>query len=344
MVETNIRSQIRFHVAHSMYNRFPPLFVVSPSNMTEVQDALECATRTSTPVSIKAGGHNYAGFSQVNFCKAPSCRSVDRGRKENPQHIFLKASHCLCACPLSPMFDYLRLFFVWTGSDPQLVVDCNFCRFQINLQSMCAIVNATSEFGVPSIRVGPGCVFVQVYEWLQGNWPDYLLAGGYCPTVGVSGFHLGGGLGALSRTYGMGADNILQATVVTIDGSRAVVANNNSNTDLFWAVAGCNKRQQASPTPPPNHHTTGGGGPSFGVVTEWVLKVHPAFPKYAYGEFCPEDGVESYRAALLHVSLHAKHTYTRARTLPHMHEHACCGLCDVLYYYSSAPTDLLLLV
>jgi FAD/FMN-containing dehydrogenase len=146
---------------------------------------------------------------------------------------------------------------------------------QLNLQKMCNISNATIEFGVPAIRVGPGCVFDNVYRYLQSFWPSKNLAGGFCPLVGVSGFHLGGGIGPLTREFGIGADSVLQATVVTVNGSAVVTANANSNADLFFALRG-------------------GAGGSFGVVTEWVLAVHPSQPLYSYGEYCPE-GLENQR-------------------------------------------------
>lgn len=52
----------------------------------------------------------------------------------------------------------------------------------------------------------------------------------------------------------MGADNVLQATVVTTSGD-ILVANDCRNPDLFWAIRG-------------------GGGGTFGVVTELTVKAH----------------------------------------------------------------------
>lgn len=209
-----------FQVATSEYNRFPPLFVISPNSTEQVKEIMACAHRTNTPVAVKGGGHSYVGFS---------------------------------------------------AGPPN--------GFMLNLGSMCRIANATIDFGTPAIRVGPGCHFEQVYKWLDANWSEKLLAGGFCPSVGVSGFHQGGGLGALTRLYGLGVDNMIEATVVLANGSAVVRASETENTDLLWALRG-------------------GGGGSFGVVTDWVFKVHPAFQKYSYGEYCPfPDTIEVFRDA-----------------------------------------------
>lgn len=75
------------------------------------------------------------------------------------------------------------------------------------------------------------------------------------PYVGIVGWLTGGGHGPLSTTFGMGADNLLEATVVTPTGE-ILIANPCQNSDLFFAIRG-------------------GGGGTYGVVTEVVVKTHP---------------------------------------------------------------------
>ncbi|KAJ3013413.1 hypothetical protein NUW54_g1602 [Trametes sanguinea] len=72
-------------------------------------------------------------------------------------------------------------------------------------------------------------------------------------STGVGGLVLGGGYGWLSAAYGLAIDNLVQATVVTADGAIRT-ANASENADLFWAIRGA--------------------GSNFGVVTEFVLKLH----------------------------------------------------------------------
>jgi len=76
---------------------------------------------------------------------------------------------------------------------------------------------------------------------------------GECPSVGIAGYTLGGGLGRLMGEHGAGCDNLRSVELVNADG-RAVRASVEENQDLFWAIRG--------------------GGANFGIVTSLEYQLH----------------------------------------------------------------------
>ena len=92
--------------------------------------------------------------------------------------------------------------------------------------------------------------------------------GGIVSTTGIAGLTLGGGIGYLSRGFGLSCDNLVSADVVTADG-RFLVASEKENEDLFWALRG--------------------GGGNFGVVTSFEYQLHPVKDIFAGIFFFPLD-------------------------------------------------------
>lgn len=105
---------------------------------------------------------------------------------------------------------------------------------------------------VPAVSVGAGCIWGEVYRAAarQGRY----VQGGGCLTVGVTGFTMGGGFGSLSKQFGTGAANLIEAEIVTADGTARIV-NAHSHPDLFYALRG-------------------GGGGTFGIATRLTMRTH----------------------------------------------------------------------
>jgi FAD/FMN-containing dehydrogenase len=103
----------------------------------------------------------------------------------------------------------------------------------------------------PAVTVGAGAIWMSVYNAVTTRAGRYVQGGG-CMTVGVAGIIQSGGFGSFSKAYGLAAAGLLEAEVVTADGSVRIV-NAHREPDLFWALKG-------------------GGGGGFGVVTRLTLR------------------------------------------------------------------------
>lgn len=112
-----------------------------------------------------------------------------------------------------------------------------------------------------TVAVDPGAQMVRVQGGTLLNEVDaathehgLAVPVGIISTTGVGGLTLGGGIGHLSRGFGLTIDNLVAATVVLADGS-VVQTDAEREKDLFWAIRG--------------------GGGNFGVVTSFSFRCHP---------------------------------------------------------------------
>jgi FAD/FMN-containing dehydrogenase len=104
--------------------------------------------------------------------------------------------------------------------------------------------------------IGAGARLIDVYSGL--NAAGVSVAAGSCPTVGITGLALGGGIGVVSRLHGLTADAIRAVRIVTTD-SRTVTATPSEHEDLYWA-------------------SRGGGGGNFGIVTAFEMATFATAP------------------------------------------------------------------
>jgi FAD/FMN-containing dehydrogenase len=151
-------------------------------------------------------------------------------------------------------------FLGWSTCDDGLVIDVS------------PLKEIAVDPGKRTARAGSGVVTRELVEAASSH--DLVPVLGQCPTVGISGLTLGGGLGWLSGKYGATCDNLLSAELITADG-RSVVANATENPDLFWAIRG--------------------GGGNFGIATSFEYRLHPLSAVFA--------GVLTYRISDAHAML-----------------------------------------
>lgn len=109
-------------------------------------------------------------------------------------------------------------------------------------------------------RVQAGCTLGDVDRATQ----EYGLATtlGFVSETGVAGLTLGGGFGYLTRQFGWTVDDLLEVEMVTASGE-VTRASRDENSELFWALRG--------------------GGGNFGVVTEFLFKLHVVGPEVTAG-------------------------------------------------------------
>ena len=126
-----------------------------------------------------------------------------------------------------------------------LIIDVSeMNKIDVNSSAMTAKIEAGANLG-------------KVYREL---WEHGLtIPAGTESSVGIVGLTLGGGIGMLSRPFGLTCDNLIEIEMVKASGhlgAELITANKHTNSDLFWACCG-------------------GGGGNFGIVTSLTFELHP---------------------------------------------------------------------
>jgi hypothetical protein len=169
-----------------------------------------------------------------------------------------------------------------------------------------------------TVRVEAGAVWGDVDH---ATYPFNLaVPTGTVSTTGVGGLTLGGGMGYLTRRYGLSIDNLLGVDMVLADGC-FVTANKDQNEDLFWAVRG--------------------GGGNFGIVTSFLFSAKKVNSIYGGPIFWPieyaADILSFWQDLILKAPEELTGIYaliTIPPTAPFPEEYQLKKVCGIVWCYS----------
>ncbi|SMG25938.1 FAD-binding oxidoreductase [Arenibacter troitsensis] len=171
-----------------------------------------------------------------------------------------------------------------------------------------------------TVRVGGGNIWGEVDHATHAF--GLAIPSGMISTTGVGGLTLGGGVGYLSRKYGLTIDNLLEADMVLSDGS-FVTVNAKQHPDLFWAIRG--------------------GGGNFGIVTSFKFQAHPLKNVIGGPTLWPIEQTEKIMAwydEFIHKAPEDLNGFIATMVIPgppfpeHLHHKQFCG---VVWCYTGHP-------
>ena len=221
---TNSKSTSCHEVLHELKN---PYFIESQPGATQSNGWIDgWQTAVSSYVVAFESAQEIAAA--INFARTHRIKLVVKGTG----HDYLGRSNA----PNS--------LLIWTHHLRKVTIQDHF------IPQGCSITQAPTT----AVTVAAGARWIEVYKEVTTNNGRYVQGGG-CATVGAAGgFIQGGGFGSFSKKFGTGAAGVLEAEIITADGTIRTV-NACQNQDLFWALKG-------------------GGGGTYGIVSKITLQTH----------------------------------------------------------------------
>jgi FAD/FMN-containing dehydrogenase len=226
------------------------------------------APRVAQPVSFAAPATTLPPLpnlpaSDVTFLRPSDPHYADFLAAANTRTQLSPALRAVCktGSAVAAMVDWVR------GNALTFAVRCGGHSYEGFSQSRDVVIDVRGMAGIAVdkaaglVTIGSGAALYHIYQALAAQ--GLALQAGSCATVGISGHILGGGHGLLARSHGLTCDSIEQVSVVDSQG-RILQASATSEVDLDWACKG-------------------GGGGSFGIATEFKLRVFPLKTTLVFG-------------------------------------------------------------
>ncbi|KAK2644852.1 hypothetical protein Ddye_020047 [Dipteronia dyeriana] len=235
------------------------LLLLSASFTTSIsvkEKFIQCLNHNSQlPIPLSTiSAPNDSAFSSILQSSAQNLRYLEPS-KPKPAFIFtpLNESHVqasvICAKQLgihlrvrSGGHDYDGLSYVSQIETPFIIVDLSKLRsINVDIVDNSAWVQAGDTIG-------------EIYYRIAEKSKVHGFPAGLYTSVGIGGHITGGAYGTMMRKFGLGADNVLDARIVDVNGK--IHDRSAMGEDLFWAIRG-------------------GGGASFGIILSWKIKLVP---------------------------------------------------------------------
>lgn len=223
----------------------PPLQLIPPSEPKLSPDIIGSLNATLSSHGGKVLTPEHPDFAEFTTPWEPKC--LDR-----PYVVFAAATEEDTAAVLREINKAGERFSIMSGGHDS---ECQSTTKHVLLTNK-LLKKVTVDTQSRTIAVQAGARWKEVYAKLNNT--GYLVVGGSCPTVGVSGFTLGGGFNwFLSRYYGIAAENTLALKAVLASGELVTVTWDNEYSDLAWGLLGS-------------------GGQQLAMVLEFTYRIHPA--------------------------------------------------------------------
>jgi FAD/FMN-containing dehydrogenase len=223
--------------ADVMKNMANPFYVGDQPGGTQVSGWLNAWAPAPSAYAVKAQSTADV-VAAVNFARENNLRLVVKGTGHSYQGTSNAADSLL----------------IWTRAMNKVVLHDAFVPMGCEGKSAPA----------PAVTAQAGAMSIDLYNLVTTQGGRYVQGGG-CTDLGIAGLIQSGGFGSFSKGFGTVASGLLEAEVVTADGT-VRIANACMNSDLFWAIKG-------------------GGGGSWGVITKVTVRTHdlPEFMGVAWG-------------------------------------------------------------
>lgn len=180
-------------------------------------------------------------------------RNIDNGRVSHEPSLFVQPDH---VADVAAVVGYCKTnslrYTIKSGGHSAAGYCLNSGHIVLDLARVASV-----EYFDNGLRLGAGARWIDAYDFLKQRNDQRIMIGGGCPGVGVGGFLLGGGYSFLSRSFGLGSDNIDAIELVTVDGDVHHLSNSENDADkreLMWGLQGA-------------------GGGNFGVATRFDVNL-----------------------------------------------------------------------